>query len=150
MKSPSSTWRVDVMIVTSWFSSTVSTTPGTDSSSVTSGYCCRKRGRCFASWCTANAGGTSTRRWPRGSEVAAFAWASASSTSVRIWRTRSRYSSPVSVSARRRVVRLMSRAPRCSSRSATSRVTTAAERFIFRAAPAKLPSSMTRANTRIE
>src|SRR5258706_3810616 len=56
----------------------------------------------------------------------------------------------MSVSASRRVVRLMRRAPRCSSRSATSRVTTAGERFISRAAAAKLPESMTRQNTRIE
>src|SRR5690349_9558000 len=56
----------------------------------------------------------------------------------------------MSVRARRRVVRLINRAPRCSSRSATRRVTTAGERFISRAAAAKLPESMTRQKTRIE
>ena len=45
-------------------SSTVSTAPGALISSVTCGCRARKRGKCLASWCTAMAGGTSTRTWP--------------------------------------------------------------------------------------
>ena len=52
----------------------------------------------------------------------------------------------VAGSETRRVVRCSRRAPRCASRLATRRVTTAGDRSSARAAAAKLPSSTTRWN----